>query len=53
MEVSSLGNHIVHIDGNAKADDPIAGLIAIIFGNLPLYFHGTQHCTVNAVKHDE
>lgn len=53
MKVSPLGNHVADIDGDAKTDGPIGRLVAIIFGHLPLHFHGTLHGAVNAVEHDE
>ncbi len=53
MEVSSLGNHVADIDGDTEADGPIGGLVAIILRHLPLHFHGTLHCTIDAVEHDE
>ena len=34
MDVSSVWNYISEVDAEAKADQPIGGLIAIVCGNL-------------------
>jgi len=53
MDVSSVWNYISEVDAEAKADQPIGGLIAIVCGNLLLYVHGAAHRSFNAIEHHE
>ena len=53
MHVGAIWNHVSDVDTDAVPDRPIRGLVAIADGSLLLYPHGTTHCPVNAVEHDE
>ena len=53
MQVGPIGNHIANVNADAEADDPIRRLISIVDRNLLLHLHGTTHCPVNAVEHDQ
>ena len=47
------GNHIANVDPDAKSDGPIGRLVTIMVGHLLLHLHGTAHCSIDAVEHDE
>ena len=53
VDVSAIGHHAPTSDTDAEPDRPILGLAAIAHGNLLLHPHGTAHCAIDAVEHDE
>ena len=53
VDISAIWNHIANIDADAEADGSISGLVTIVSGYLLLHLHGTAHCSVDAVEHNE
>ena len=53
VQISPVCNGVTDIDSNAKADDLLGRLVAIIDEHLLLHPHGTARRPINAIENDE
>src|ERR1700722_12896201 len=53
VDVSAIWHHIADVYTDAEPDGPIFGLAAIAHWNLLLHPHGTAHCSIDAIEHNE
>jgi hypothetical protein len=51
VQVGAIRNGIARIDADAEPNTAVERSIAIVSGNLLLYFYGAAHCPIDTVEH--